>query len=186
MRFFSYFFACPHAFGGAGKKVSKPACVTNTSAGRKGPPGECFIPLSENIENLCKVVLTQHSWSGNPASGGAFADFQMFSDSRHRRPARQELPARQIPASLSRKKPNCFAETKCGGKKICGVLSLPKHGVREWRVRSLPGGRQGSIYIFLNFLVLFVSRQKVQLKNKLLTHIAALNVNFGFSHVENP
>jgi len=116
MILFSYFFACPHAFGGAGKKVSKPACVTNTAAGRKGPPGECFSPPSENIENLSKVVPTQHSWSGNPACGGAFADFQMFSDSRHRwlarltiGQARQELPARQISANLSRKKPNCFA-----------------------------------------------------------------------------
>jgi len=63
---------------------------------KKGHPGECFSPLSENIENLCKVVPTQHSWSGNPACGGAFADFQMFSDSRHRRLARQEMPTRQI------------------------------------------------------------------------------------------
>jgi len=115
--FLYYFFACPHAFGGAGKKVIKPACVTNTLAGRKGPPGECFSPLSENIENLCKVVLTQHSWSGNPACSGAFADFQMFSDSRHRRLARQELPARQISASLSLKKPNCFVEIRRSGSK---------------------------------------------------------------------
>ena len=41
--------------------------------------------------------------SGNPARSGVFADFQMFSDSRHCRPARQELPARQISANLSRK-----------------------------------------------------------------------------------
>jgi len=101
--FLYYFFACPHAFGGAGKKVIKPACVTNTSAGRKGHPGERFNPLSENIENLCKVVPTSYAASENPACGGAFADFQMFSDSRHCRPARQELPARQISANLSRK-----------------------------------------------------------------------------------
>ncbi|HOY32145.1 MAG TPA: hypothetical protein PKW80_09725 [Bacteroidales bacterium] len=94
------------------KKVSKPACVTNTSAGRKGHPGECFSPLSENIENLCKLVTTSYAASGNPACGGAFADFQMFSDSRHRRLARQELPARQISANLSRKKPNCFVEIR--------------------------------------------------------------------------
>jgi len=37
----------------------------------------------------------------NPARGGAFADFQMFSDSLHRWPARQELPARLISANLS-------------------------------------------------------------------------------------
>jgi len=83
------------------KKVSK-----------KGPPGECFSPLSENIENLCKVVLTSYAASGKPRCGGAFADFQMFSDSRHRRLARQEMPARQISAKLSRKKPDCFAENK--------------------------------------------------------------------------
>jgi len=41
-------------------------------------------------------------------------------------------------------------------------------GVREWPVRSLPGVRQGSIYIFLNFLVLFVSRQKGQLKKDII------------------
>ncbi|HOY32144.1 MAG TPA: hypothetical protein PKW80_09720 [Bacteroidales bacterium] len=125
------------------KKVSK-----------KRPPGECFSPPSENIENLSKVVPTQHSWSGNPACGGAFADFQMFSDSRHRRLARQELPARQISANLSRKSRIVSQKQSALARKYVGV--------REWLVRSLPGGRQGSIYIFLNFLVLFVSSQKVQ------------------------
>lgn len=47
--FLYYFFACPHACSGTGKKVIKPACVTKTSAGRKGHPGECFSPFSENI-----------------------------------------------------------------------------------------------------------------------------------------
>jgi len=123
------------------KKVSK-----------KRPPGECFSPPSENIENLSKVVPTQHSWSGN--TYGDFADFQMFSDSRHRWLARQELPARQILANLSRK--NRIVSQKQS------ALARKYVGVREWLVRSLPGGRQGSIYIFLNFLVLFVSSQKVQ------------------------
>ncbi|HOY31818.1 MAG TPA: hypothetical protein PKW80_08080 [Bacteroidales bacterium] len=121
---------------------------------KKGPPVECFSPLSENNENLSKVVPTQHSRSGNPACSGAFADFQMFSDSRHRRLARQELPARQISANLSRKSRIVSQKQSALARKYVGV--------REWLVRSLPGGRQGSIYIFLNFLVLFVSRQKGQ------------------------
>ena len=41
-----------------------------------------------------------------------FVDFQMFSDSRHRWPARQELPARQISADLSRKKTELFRRNK--------------------------------------------------------------------------
>jgi len=49
------------------KKVSK-----------KGPPGECFIPLSENIENLCKVVLTSYAASGNPAVAGPLQIFKCF------------------------------------------------------------------------------------------------------------
>jgi len=63
----------------------------------------------------------------------------MFSDSRHRWPARQELPARQISATLSRKKPNCFVESaswRSVGKKICrcqGVASAKP----AWRQTGL-------------------------------------------------
>jgi len=121
---------------------------------KKGPPGECFLPLSENIENLCKVVPTSYAASGNPACGGAFADFQMFFDSRHRWPARQELPARKYrqaypeKAELFRRNPPAggFA-----GKKICRCQGVACAKVRY--IFSCPpaGG-----------LVLFVSRQKVQ------------------------
>ena len=54
---------------------------------------------------------------------------------------------------FSRKKPNCFAETKSGGQKICVVLSLSKHGVREWPVRRL------DIY-FLEFFGTFCFKTK--------------------------
>jgi len=51
---------------------------------RKGQPRQCFSPLSENIENLFKVIpsgrLTEDAV-------GAFEDFQIFSDSRQCRPA---------------------------------------------------------------------------------------------------
>ncbi|GEM_PF-5548557 len=113
---------------------------------KKGPPVECFSPLSENNENLSKVVPTQHSRSGNPACSGAFADFQMFSDSRHRRLARQELPAKSRLTYPS--KTELFRRNKVRWQENMSV--------------SGSGLCEGSIYIFLNFLVLFVSRQKGQ------------------------
>ncbi|HNW69198.1 MAG TPA: hypothetical protein PKI01_02250 [Bacteroidales bacterium] len=88
---FSYFFVClpishppvAEADAGQAKKYAK-----------KDSPAECFPPLSENIENLDKVIPTPLSGSGD--ADGAFADFLMFSNSRPPTPPAGQASAPNI------------------------------------------------------------------------------------------
>jgi hypothetical protein len=93
----------------------------------------------------------------------------MFSDSLHRRlarltvgQARQDLPAHQISANLSRRKLNCFVETKCAGKKIfrCQGVASAK-----------PAGKAGLDIYFLEFFGTFCFKTKRTIKKQIVNYL---------------